>query len=623
MDMLAPMEAFATDVVGMMAASTWDVSPVAGVVVLAVAFVGFAALGVLWRTTAPSRVEPGPATMDLRDERPAVVDLLTGGFQVEDDAIPATVVDLAARRHLDIDEFGGRVTLRLRRHGSSHADELTPFEQRVITHIRQHEVGGVVPAEVLTIGPEGTSVRWFRSFTREVNRHAQSLGLCRRRFDLTHIAAAWVIVVVAAAPAWVVVEVSGRTDDPAGWGSIGNLFTGLAFLAGFALAWVAQRISRSDRQRDTADGRAAAAHWLGVRDHYRTIGDFDDKPAASVAIWDRHLGYATAMGLAPVVQRQLPFETEHDRHAWSRATGEWRRVKVRYLAFVPGWGQHPVRLAFEGLLQGAIAGALAYGAMLVAGADLDIEPITDEQRRWIGLAALIVAVFAAALCLLSLVKLALGASDLFARRTIEGEVVRARTLRTGHRLPKAVRWMAWSGTDDSGRSRDHDGKTRHYIAIDEGDDDRIVAHAVRPEFAGQAPQGSRVRVIVTPRIGYMRSIELVAPPRASVASAPTVGHELADETVSSVGRTLAGSISGAFAGLEHATDEHGRPVLDQTDESGVTLREHLAESRSGLDELRHDQRIANSPIAGLLDSFLSPPAAGDGENDRPATADPS
>ena len=606
------MEVLAANVVGVLAASTWDVSPAVGVAALAVALAGFAAMGVLWRSTAPSRVEPGPATLDLRDERPAVVDLLTGGFQVEDDAVPATVVDLAARRHLDIDEFGGRVTLRLRRHGSSQSDELTPFEQRVITHIRQHEVGGVVPAEVLTIGPEGTSVRWFRSFTREVNRHAQSLGLCRRRFDLTHIVAAWVIVVVAAAPAWIVVEVSGRTDDPTGWGSIGNLFTGLAFLVGFALAWAAQRISRSDRQRDTADGRAAAAHWLGVRDHYRTIGDFDDKPAASVAIWDRHLAYATAMGLAPVVQRQLPFETEHDRHAWSRATGEWRRVKVRYLAFVPGWGQHPARLAFEGLLQGAITGALAYGVMLVAGADFDVEPITDEQRRWIGLAALIVAVFAAAVCVFSIVKLVLGASDLFARRTIEGEVVRARTFQTGHRLPKALRWMALSGTDDSGRPFDPDRKTRYYIAVDEGDDDRIVAHAVRPQLVGQAPEGSRVRVVVTPRIGYVRSIELVTPPRASAASASTVRHELADETASSVGRKLAGSIAGAFAGLEHATDEHGRPVLDQTDESGVTLREHLVESQGRIDERRHDPRITNSPIAGLLDSFTSPPGAGDG-----------
>ena len=41
--------------------------------------------------------------------------------------------------------------------------------------------------------------------------------------------------------------------------------------------------------------------------------------AASVAIWDQHLAYATAMGLAQKVQRQIPFETEHDRHAWSRA----------------------------------------------------------------------------------------------------------------------------------------------------------------------------------------------------------------------------------------------------------------------------------------------------------------
>ena len=201
-----------------LAAGAWDVNPAVGLLVLAFAVGGLLAMAWLWRSTAPTRISPGPATMELRDERPALVDLLTGGFQVEDDAVPATLVDLAARRHVEIDELGGKVTIRPRRHGSHTDDELTAYEQRVLTHLDQHAVGGVVPAEVITLGPEGVSERWFKSFVREVNRHGQSLGLCRRRFDAKHLVFAWGIVIVAFAPAWIVANVTPRTPDPRGLG---------------------------------------------------------------------------------------------------------------------------------------------------------------------------------------------------------------------------------------------------------------------------------------------------------------------------------------------------------------------------------------------------------------------
>ncbi len=544
--------------------------------------------------------------MELRDETPALVDLLTGGFNVDDDAVPATVVDLAARRHLGIDETGGKVIIRTRPHGSPSGDQLTTYEHRVLTHLERHAVDGVVLAAVLTIGPEGVSERWFKSFAREVNRHGQSLGLCRRRFDFRHLAIAWGIVAVGFAPAWIAANRAPRTNDPRGWGSFGNLFVGLAFLVGFGLVWVAQRISRSNAQQDTDDGRTAAAHWLGVRNHYRGAGDFEDKPAAAVAIWGRHLAYATAMGLAPVVQRQLPFETEHDRQVWSRATGQWRRISVRYQAFVPSWGQHPGRVALEGLIQAAFAGLITYGGYYVASADIELDSLSDAQRSWLGLGGLVVAAIASVACMFALLKLVLGASDLFARNTIEGDVVRTRVYRTGHRLPKVVQWVMWSGRSQNGMQRDHQRRTRHHVAIDPGDDDSIVANVVRESLYRGIRQGSRVRAIVTPRLGYVRSVEMLAPPRPSAASAPTVHHELVEEAVTTAGSKLAGSMQQALSNLEGATDAEGRPILDQTDDDGVSVRQRIAESTDQIDRLRNDPRLKNSPIAGLLDAFLSP-----------------
>lgn len=584
-----------------LATTAWDISLPVGVVTLGVALAGVAAIGWLWRSRSPRRVRPGASTMDLRDESPALVDLLTGGFVVDDDAVPATVVDLAARRFVDIEETGGRIRLRLRSQGDE--DDLEAYERRVLRHIQHHAVDGVVPAEVLTLGPEGVSKKWFTGFVREVNKHGQRLGLCRRRYDLRHLVMTWAVVVVAGAPAWLVANAAPRTDDPRGWGSPGNLLVGAGLLVGLALVWMAQRLSRSNAQRDTDKGRDAAAHWLGVREQFDAANSFDNASAAAVAIWDRHLAYATAMGLAPVVQRQLPFETEHDRRAWSRATGSWRRVTIRYQVFVPGWGQHPGRLAFEGLIQAAVSGFIAVGGMYVARADLGIDQLTDAQRRWVGLAGLVIGTLAALATAYSAVKIVLGLSDLFAKRTIEGEVVRRRINRTGHRLPKAVQWLMWSGRDEHGMRRDMNRRTRHQIAIDEGDDDSIVAYTVRPEIYGLASQGARVRAVATPRIGYVRSVDVVAAPRPSAAHAPTVHHELVEEATSRATSALAGSMQRAVDALEGATGDDGRSFLDQTDDDGVTMREKLAASEDQIEQLRRDPRIANSPLGGLLDAF--------------------
>lgn len=602
----------------MLAADVWDIRPVAGVAALGMAVGGIVAMIALWRSTAPGRVRPGPPTIDLGDETPALVDLLTGGFDVDDDAVPATVIDLAARGFVEIDELGGDVTLRIKTASAPPRDELTPYERRVLTHLEQHAVGDRIPAAVLTIGPDGVSERWVTGFTREVNRHGQALGLCRRRFDLKHLAVAWTIVVVGAGPAWLVAATGARSTEASDWAGSGNLLVGLAIVAGFALTGLAAMISKSDRQTSTDAGRSAASRWLGVRDHMRTAGDFDDKPAASVAIWDRHLAYATAMGLARTVQRQLPFETEHDRKAWSRYTGEWRPVTVRYQSFVPSWGTSPWKVMFDGIVQGAISGAIAYGAFLVSSGEIDLSGLTTDQQRWVSFGAFAIGVLAAVTLLVGVFRLVLGASDVFATRTVEGEIVRARTLRSGHRLPKGLQWAMYSGHDDHGMRRDRNRRTRRYLAIDEGDDDSIVAHVVRSEIYDRVRQGMVVRAVVTPRLGYVKRIQMITAPPRSAASAPATTHELLHEATNRAGSAVGGSVQSALDALEHAVDDRGRPVLDQTDGDGVSIRERLRESNDQLAALRDDPRVRDSPIAGFLDAFLSDDPNADRTGDDPA-----
>jgi hypothetical protein len=583
-----------------------DVSAGASGVTLAIAVAaGFAVLWI-WRTTSPSRISASTPTMELRDEAPAIVDLLVGGFEVEDDAVPATAVDLAARGWYTIEEIGGdRVILRLRSR-TPEGDVLSSFEERVMRHITKHATDGIVPAPVLTIGPDGVSERWFKGFVRDVTKVGRETGLCRRRWDLKHLVGVWALAGLAIVPALLLGSAANRTNDPAGWGSIGNLLLGLTFIVGILIVWAAQKISRSDAQVDTPAGRDAASHWLGVRDFFRGNGRFDDKPAASVAIWDRYLAYATAMGLAPLVQRQIPFETEHDRHAWSRASGHWRRVKIRYQAWRPSWGQHPGRVAFEGLIQAAMTGLIAFAGYYVASADTDLDTLTAQQRQWVGLAGMVVAVVASAACIFAIIRVVLGVSDLFSRLTVEGEVVRRRQFQSWHRLPKVLQWIAFSGRDQNGLSRDHQRRRKYHLAIDPGDVETLTAYTVKEEFYRQAPQGSRVRVKVSPRLGYVASVELLSAPRASAADESGSLHPLAAEAVDSTVATMSGAMDGALEQISSMTDEDGKPVLDHVDDDGVTLRQRMVEGQDQLDQLRADPRLAKSPIFAKIFDALDP-----------------
>ncbi|MEZ5247171.1 MAG: DUF2207 domain-containing protein [Acidimicrobiales bacterium] len=564
------------------AAQSIDPNPFLLTLALAAVVGAGAVLVVLWATTRPPRPEVGSVTMDVGAEPPAIVDLLTGGFEVEDDAVPATVVDLAARRWFDIEEVaGGNVIVRLRRREGK--GELARYEARVMRHVEQHAVDGVAPAAALTVGPEGVSKRWWRGFVREVTRHGRDLGLCRRRWDFVHLAILWVPIVVAFALLYLTVATAERVEAAGGWGEPGSVLATVGFAAAIAIAAIARRITRSDAQAETAAGMEAASRWLGVREYLAQTGSFDEAGAASVAIWERQLAYATAMGLAPVVQRQLPFETEHDRHAWSLATGRWRRVKIRYVSLRPGWGEPPWWVAIGGAVQTALLGVVVWVGLSLAREDFDLGDLPDGAQTWLPVAGTVAAAIAAVVIVWTAAKAVLGVLDLFPRREIEGVLVRRREYRTGHRLPKVVQWAIWSGRDSGGISRDQRRRRRYMLAIDDGTDERIVAYRCRRSVFDAVQQGATVKAKVTPRLGYVASIEQRRAPLTG--GEPAVVHELVEDMTgraTAAAGAFAAQVAERFGQLEHMTDEDGRPVLDRRDENGRSMREALTGAQEQL-----------------------------------------
>ena len=89
----------------MLAVENADTIPwlvVAGVVLVA----WFVLFGVVARATMPRLPDPGPETMELGPETPAVANFLTNRWEVTTSAIAATLVDLAARRIVALEQIG-------------------------------------------------------------------------------------------------------------------------------------------------------------------------------------------------------------------------------------------------------------------------------------------------------------------------------------------------------------------------------------------------------------------------------------------------------------------------------------------------------------------------------------
>jgi hypothetical protein len=414
-------------------------------------------LGVAFATRARG-VDPGLAAMDLGEEPPAVVDLLTSDWRVTPDAVPATLLDLAARDYVDLEQHGpGRTVCRLRR---TSAEGLEAYERMVLDHVVGLAVDGVVPAEALTTGPQDQSTRWWRAFRQAVVADARERGLARDRWSGPVKAFLRAAALVPAGLGVLYANAAGGLD----FGTIG---------AGLVI-WVVltSSIRLFGDQRDTPAGAEAAARWLGVRDYLGRNEVFPTLPPASVAIWDRYLGYGAALGVATAALRALPMGAEDDHRAWSAYGGRWRVVKVRYPRLGFTWGRRPP-VAFLVGLATAGAGYVALRLMLGVRAWTEGQLDIDQAAGWMRTAATVLAVAVLLVAAWGAWTMLRAVLDLVSRREVEGQVVRRRSYSRGN------------------------DRTDHFIAVDSGRSDRIKAgwsRAVSTPASGKAEWSGRPSV---------------------------------------------------------------------------------------------------------------------------------
>ena len=374
-----------------------------------------------------------------------------------DDAVPATLIDLAARNVVDIEQRGpGVFYVRLR---PTSGAPRTAYEQRILEHLGRVALDGVVPADALTTGPQHESARWRRGFVSAVVADAQSRGLSREAVAGAVFTGLTVAAAIPALLAWAAWE--------AGAGAT-------VFVGGVALlGWIRKR----HPQRETPAGMEAASRWLGVRAELAENPVFATHSPLTVELWDRLLAYGAALGVASGASRPLPMGVESDTDAWSAYGGRWRRVGISYpRRWPPGWGADPTVALLVGLAVAVGAGLILYvsGPSFLDAGVFGVVPFG---------AACIAVVLGAAMVVMA-------AADWRTAVEVTGPIIRLRTFGDDKRL-------------------------RYYVAVDDGESDPIRAWKVsRARYEGLA-QGDVVTARLTRNLCCVRWIIRAEMPPAS------------------------------------------------------------------------------------------------------------
>jgi hypothetical protein len=416
-------------------------------------------------------------------------------------AAAAALIDLAARGHLELFGVGPeRVVVRVT---PARAEPLADYEHQVLDLVRAKATGGSAPLEAVEL-ERASSERWRADFADAVVADADARRLLRARWARADWLAFGVLaglallllglaLAIADLNAPEPVNAAGARDDEIGW-----WFVALAGVAWFGVMSVIRKLG--SRRYSTA-GLAATAHWLGVQRFLQHDAAFAEAPASAVAIWDRLLGYGAALGVAHGAVATIPLEEEEPDVAWSRVGGEWHEVRVEYRTRFAA-GDAPGAAILQGLARVVGFGVLAF-VVLPAVVDLARSGLdswdtgVDETVRFNGVllaAGVVIALVFVALGLalvLALVdgalRLGRGLADLRAREEVVGEVVKHHT---------------------TTRKRRSSTVTYRWFAVDPGGVDEVLA--LRPGDDGELPpRGSKVRVVLTPRLRHVVSVDVL------------------------------------------------------------------------------------------------------------------
>lgn len=268
-------------------------------------------------------VKPAPPTPDLRDEPPAVVNLLVNRMTDAPQVASATLLDLAARRVAEIHQVSDDPEHTLVRLRTTALPADSPgYERLVFDRVAERAGEQLTPISQLVERYADGGYHWQRRLVRDATLDARRLGLIRKSDGgfTTALVAAGLASAALLAPLW-----SHRGVVLFGaW-----LFLSLIAALLLSAMSIGERAAEGDRY--TAKGREATAHWLGVAAWLRSHDALRELPPGAVAVWDRYLAYSAALDVSQHAVRMLDFEAVGHRDVlWSEHTGVRRQVRAVY-----------------------------------------------------------------------------------------------------------------------------------------------------------------------------------------------------------------------------------------------------------------------------------------------------
>ena len=227
--------------------------------------------------------EPEPTTeveywREVPDDAPAVAQALLEWGYVDTDAFSATVVDLAQRGYLTIEERGSDHVFTAT--GKSR-DGLLEFERMAMT--RLFEDGNETSQKQLTNWAKAhraSAASWLSSFTQAVVKGYEAKGYQVKG----QVAAYLLYLLVVAAVAFFGVIAWFNDAAVAGAAVVG---AAVVLLVGIVLL-----------KRRTPVGAQRHAEWEGLKRFLKDFSQLQDAPSGHMALYERYLVAAVALGVS-------------------------------------------------------------------------------------------------------------------------------------------------------------------------------------------------------------------------------------------------------------------------------------------------------------------------------------
>jgi uncharacterized membrane protein len=246
----------------------------------------------VWRRWGKDPARPddiGEYWREVPDDPPAVGAALLGWRRVNGDAFAGTVMDLARRGHLRIEEVAvprrfrkDRTTYRFVRTEPRVADPLRPFERRLVRWLFPGTTTTSTHDELLERARDdpSSSQRFWNGFRDDVRKDLDARHYLVRATGVAFVLHGAIVVVLAAT-------------------AIAAMVTGAvaAGVVGLVAAVVLTPLGILHRAR-TPEGTRRDTKWRGLRRYLRDFSRLEEAPVGHLALWDHYLVAATALGVA-------------------------------------------------------------------------------------------------------------------------------------------------------------------------------------------------------------------------------------------------------------------------------------------------------------------------------------